>query len=385
MQGITINQLRQRKDWHEFFHLPWYIYAKDPLWVPPLLYDLKRQLNETKNPFFLDAEVRYWIAKDGGGKCVGRIAAIVNHQHNRYYRDKVGFFGYFECINDTTVANMLLSTASCWLMEKGMDTLRGPVNLSLTNETGLLIDGFERSPVLQMSYNPPYYRSLLEQFGCVKEHDLLAFYIDDAVHRNQAVMQRLERLSLLVSQKEHIHYRYFDTGNFNKELEKIRLLFNGYMKDNWGFLPMEESEIDFMATSLKPVLIPELAIFAEVNGEAVGFSLSLPDFNQVLKRMNGRLFPTGIFKYLLYKNKITDIRVLLMGITKPYRRKGIESMFYYKTITEGVKRHFTGAELSWLSEDNTILIRELERLGASLYKRYRVYGKPLAGQAAIII
>jgi len=383
MPAIEIKKAVSKKEWNQFIKLPWKIYKNDPLWVPPLLFDLKKQLNKKINPFFKQAEVKYWIALDSNNECVGRIAAIVNHQHNHYYNDKIGFFGYFECINDETVSAALLSTAHAWLWEQGMSTVRGPVNLSLANECGLLIEGYERSPILQMNYNPRYYLQLLENFGYAKEHDLLAFYIADDILKDEKIMQRLERLSNIVAQKEKISFRYFNTKDFKNEIKKIRLLYNNYMSDNWGFLPMEEDEVDFIGQLLKPVLIKELAIFAEADGRAVGFSLSLPDLNQVLKRMNGKLFPFGIFKFLLYKNKITDIRVMLMGINKPFRRKGLEAVFYYQTIIQGAKRKFTGAELSWVSEDNQILIQELENLNAKLYKRYRIFRNELNETSAI--
>lgn len=375
MTEYEIKVVTSKKDWNEFIQLPWMIYKNDALWVPPLLFDLKRQLNKKANPFFHDAEIKYWIAV-AENKCVGRIAAIVNYQHNKFYHDKVGFFGYFESINDRSVSSSLLLAAHTWLKSKGIEIVRGPVNLSLTNESGLLIDGFERSPIIQMNYNPPYYAELIEGFGYKKEHDLLAFYISDDILKNEKIMLRLKRLSDAVVARENILFRYFNKKDFNHEVERIRLLFNDYMRNNWGFIPMDKNEFDFIAQSLKPLLIKELAIFAEVNREVVGFSLALPDINQVVKRIDGKLFPFGIFKFLFLKNKITDIRVMLMGINKPYRKKGLEAVFYYQTIIEGVKRKFTGAELSWVSEENFLMIRALESLNAKLYKRYRVYSKP---------
>jgi hypothetical protein len=376
MTRSEIKEVSSKKDWNEFIKLPWRIYKNDPLWVPPLLFDLKRQLNKKMNPFFQDAEVKYWIAF-AERNCVGRIAAIVNHQHNRFHNDRVGFFGYFECINDKSVASELFFATHEWLKKKGIATVWGPVNLSLANESGVLIEGFERSPIIQMNYNPRYYSELVEGLGYKKEHDLLAFYIGDDILKNESIMQRLKRLSDIVTQKEKISFRYFNKKDFKNEVERIRLLFNEYMSNNWGFVPIEKKEFDFMAQSLKPLLIKELAIFAEINGEAVGFSLALPDINQIVKKIDGKLFPFGIFKFLFLKNKITDIRVILMGINKPFRKKGLEAVFYYQTIIEGAKRKFTGAELSWVSEANPLMIRALENLNAKLYKRYRVFSKQL--------
>lgn len=376
MKNIEIKEAVNKKDMTLFIKLPWQLYKSDPLWVPPLLYDLKRQLNKKINPFFNDAEAKYWLAFQDG-KCVGRIAGIINHQHNKHYTERTGFWGYFECINDNNVSNALINVVHNWLLQKGMNLARGPLNLSLNNECGFLIEGFDRSPVLQMNYNPPYYPALLESYGYKKEHDLYAFYLSDSITGNEKIMQRLKRISDLVVQKEKITFRYFNTKDFKGEVEKIRLLFNDYMRDNWGFLPMEKEEVGFIAEALKPLLVKELAIFAEVNGETVGCSLSLPDLNQLLKSMDGKLFPFGIFKFLFNKHKIKDIRVMLMGINKPFRRKGLEAVFIYRTIIEGTKRKFTGAELSWVSEANISMIRELENLHAERYKTYRVFSMPL--------
>lgn len=380
MKNITIHEVKSRNDGNIFLTLPWKIYRSDAFWIPPLLFDLKRQLNKKANPFFKDADARFWIAYKNE-ECAGRIAAIVNHQHNNYYNQKTGFFGYFECINDAEVAKALFDTAHKWLLESGMETMLGPVNLSLNNECGLLIEGFGRSPILQMNYNHTYYIKFLEDYGFEKEHDLYAFYISDDIIGDDKIMNRLKRITDLVVQKEGIVFRQFDTKNFKTEIEKIRVLFNDYMSDNWGFLPLAKAEFDFMAQSLKPVLVKELAMFAEVKGETIGCSIALPDLNQVLKKMNGKLFPFGILKFLFNRNKITDIRVMLMGLNKPYRRKGLEAVFYYKTILQGIKKGFTGAELSWVSESNKVMIRELENLHAKLYKRYRIYSKCIKAES----
>ncbi len=375
-RSVNIKEVSSPADWKTFIKLPWEIYKNDPHWVPPLLFDFKRQLNKKTNPFFRYAEAKYWIAFQNE-KCVGRIAAIVNHHHNHYYKELTGFFGYFESTNDDSVSTSLFSTAEKWLKESGMKLIRGPVNLSLANESGLLIEGFDRSPVLQMYYNPPYYSELLEKYGYRKEHDLLAYYVPNDIINNLKVMKRLERISNIITEKEKITFRCFNVKDYPAEVERIRLLFNSYMSDNWGFLPIEKTEFNFMAQSLKPILIKELAIFAEVNGEAVGFSLSLPDINQVFKRMNGKLIPKGIFQFLYYKNKISDIRVMLMGVNKPFRKRGLEAVFYYRTILEAVSRNFKGAELSWISESNPVMIRELENLNAKLYKRYRIFSNEI--------
>jgi len=372
MKEIKIIPVKDKLQMEQFIKVPWTIYKNDPHWVPPLLFDFRRQLDERKNPFFKDASVRYWIAVTDE-KCIGRIAAIVNHQHNRHYGEKTGFVGYFESINDAEVSRLLFEAAENWLSREGMLEVRGPVNLSMNNECGLLVEGFEMSPIIQMNYNPPYYIDLFARQGYNKEHDLLAFYVKDDIIRNKEIMSRLERFTNLLAGREKISFRCFNKNDFEGDVERIRLLFNNYMSDNWGYVPIEKEEFAFMAASLKPLLIRELAIFAEVNGETVGFSLAIPDVNEVFKKINGKLFPKGIFQFLYYRKKTRDIRVILMGINKPYRRKGLEAVFYYRTIVEAVKRNFKGAELSWISESNQPMIRELINMEAQLYKRYRIY------------
>lgn len=284
----------------------------------------------------------------------------------------------FECVHSHEVAASLVETACAWLRDNGMDKVTGPINLSTANESGLLIEGFDRPPVIQMTYNPPYYLSLLEDAGLNKEIDLLAFYTTDEIVTKKGLIQKLERISDRVIQAEHIHFRSFDPKHYDRDLELIRQLYNDFMQDNWGFVPLEQDEFTFSAGLLKPLLVRELALFAEVNGQTVGFSLAVPDVNQTLIKLNGRLFPFGVFKFLWYKRKITDIRVMLMGISAAYRRKGLEAVFYLKTIKDGYyKKGFTGAEMSWVTETNPDMIAALAKLETRVYKKYRMFSKRL--------
>jgi hypothetical protein len=367
----------KKKYWDQFLNFPWCIYSNDRQWVPPLLFEQQRQLDPIKNPFFRNAEARYWLAYKGG-KCSGRIAAIIDKQYNDYYGTQVGFFGFFESVNDLNVVNELFSKAIGWLHSKGIKKILGPVNLSTANECGLLINGFHQSPFVQMAHNPIYYRELLEQNGFTKEIDLLAYYTPAEINNNATVMGKLKRVSDYITQKEGITFRTLLINRFDEELETIRNLYNEFMSENWGFVPVDKEEFKFMTSSLRQVLISDLAVFAEVRGKPVGFSVGIPDINQVMKRMNGKLFPFGILKYFYYKPKITEFRVMLMGVNKEYRKKGLEGVFIYHTITEGVKKRFKGAELSWVAEDNEALIRELNFLGSQLYKTYRIYSKNIS-------
>ena len=380
---IKIIEVRNRNNWNCFVKLPWSIYENDPNWVPPLLLEFKKQISRSKNPFFKYAKAKFWIANLNNGT-VGRIAAIINPLHNRYYGDSTGFFGYFECIENELVAKKLFDVATFWLYGQGCDQISGPVNLNTSNECGLLIEGFDKPPVIQMTHNPKYYQKLINNYGFRKEIDLLAFQVmsEDLIN-NQKLMQKLHRFSDLIKTKGNVKFRTIDLGDFPNELERIRILFNDYMSDNWGFVPMEKEEFKFIGSSLKEILVKELAIFAEVDGEPVGFSIAIPDINEVLIKMNGKLFPIGILKYLYFKNKVSGIRVILMGISKPFRRKGLEAIFYYHTILEGIKRKYKKAELSWVSEKNRPMVQALVNMDADLYKRYRIYKKELLNIAAV--
>lgn len=377
LEDISIIEVDNNKLWKQFLMLPWKIYENDPNWVPPLLFEIKKLLNPSKNPFFKEAKVNYWIAVINGN-FVGRIAAIIDSRHNTHHNDKVGFFGYFECIDNDLVANKLFDTASDWIYQHKMVRICGPVNLSTSNECGLLIEGFDNPAVIQMTYNPFYYIKLINNYGFKKEIDLLAYQlITENVLGNNKLIQKLKRLNAIVSQKENIKFRIFNLKDFPNELERVRQLFNDYMSDNWGFVPIEKDEFKFIGASLKQILVKELAIFAEVDGRPVGFSIALPDINEVFKRLNGKLFPVGIFKYFYFKNKITGFRVILMGINKPYRKKGLEAVFYYHTLQQAIKRNFSKVELSWISEKNIPLVQAMVNMNAQLYKRYRIYEKDI--------
>jgi hypothetical protein len=376
-KDIKIIEVTQNKNWKAFVNLPWEIYTNDPQWVPPLLFEFNKQLNHSKNPFFKYGKAKFWIASLNG-RTVGRIAAIINPLHNKHYGDKTGFFGYFECIENDFVAKKLFDMASYWLFGQGFDKMCGPVNLSTSNECGLLIEGFDSPPVIQMTHNPPYYQKLIDNYGFKKEIDLFAFQAISADFINNGkLIQKLQRFSDLVKSRGDVNFRTINLKDFPNEMERVRILFNDYMSDNWGFVPIEKEDFEFMGSTLKEILVKELAIFAEVDGLPVGFSIAIPDINEVLKKMNGKLLPLGIFKYLYFKNKVSGLRVILMGINKPYRRKGLESIFYYHTILECVKRKYKKAELSWISEDNGPMVQALVNMDAELYKRYRIFNKNL--------
>jgi GNAT superfamily N-acetyltransferase len=361
---------------NKFIKFPYELHKDNKYWVPPLMFDVKNNLDKKRNPFYKHAEMEMWLAmKDG--KLAGRIAAIVNHSHNKFYNDKVGFFGFFECVNDKNVSRMLFEQAAAYLKEHGMDTIRGPVNPSTNDECGLLIDAFDSPNVMLMPYNPAYYVELLEDFGFKKAKDLYAFFISRDVIKDSKMMDKLERISDMIIKKEGLTIRNVNLKDFDNEVQRIRDIYNNAWQDNWGFVPMTEEEFMFIAKTLKAIADPDFIEFAEKDGKPIGFSLALPDINQVLLNMNGKLFPFGIFKFLSGRKKIDLLRVIIMGVKKEYHKKGIDAIFYKNIIKAGNRRNMKGAEISWVLEDNLAMKQAAEKLGAYVYKTYRIYDKPV--------
>ena len=373
---VEIRKVENEQDRLKFIKLPWTIYKNDKHWVPPLLFDVKNNLDPKKNPFFKHSEVDLFLA-ERGNEIVGRIAAIKNDNHTKFHKDKTGFFGFFETIDDKEVSDALLKKACDWCKDKGFDTIMGPVNPSTNDECGLLIDGFDASPVMLMTYNPKHYIEKLESFGFGKEKDLYAYFINAEVINNEKMMAKLERLANIIRSRQNITIRKLNLKDMNNEVRRIEEIYNNAWDMNWGFVPMTSDEFDYVAKSLKAIVDVDFVFFAFVNDVPVGFSLTLPDINLVLKNLNGRLFPFGIFKLLSGKKKINVLRVLIMGVKHEYQKKGIDSVFYLETIKEGNRKKMKGAEISWVLEDNMPMRQTAENLGAYIYKTYRIYNKNL--------
>ncbi|HEX7120708.1 MAG TPA: hypothetical protein VF212_18085 [Longimicrobiales bacterium] len=370
---VVIRPVAGRAELNRFIRLPWRIYAGDPMWVPPLLHDVKTVLDRRRHPFHRHADVEYFLAWRGDD-VVGRIAATVNHRYNEFHGERLGFFGFFECVDDADVAGALLGTAEAWLRERGMERVQGPMSFSTNEETGLgvLVDGFGTPPAVMMAHTPPYYPALIEAAGYAKAKDLLAYWLDDPEPPARLV-RGVER----VRQAERIRIRTLDMKDFQGEVARIKEIYNSAWERNWGFVPMTAEEFDHLARQLKPVVNPKLCAIAEVDDEPIGFALALPDFNRALKHVNGRLFPFGLFKLLWYQRKIDSARVLTLGLKPGYRRKGIDAMLYLTIFREGVQAGYVKAECSWILEDNWEMRRGLERMGARVYKTYRIYEKAL--------
>ena len=375
---IVIERIgRDKADLSRFFDVADRLYAKDPYWVAPLRDDLAKVF-KNENPFFRHGEMQLFVARRGGAD-VGRIAAILDRNHNEFHGERASFFGFFESEDDPRVAAALLDAAAVWGRERKMTILRGPTNPTLNDEAGLLVDGFDSSPVLMMTYNPRSYIGLIEGQGFRKAKDLLAYWFpleEKPLERLSRVAERFRKRS------KDIVVRNVTKKTLAKDLMKIREVYNEAWEKNWGFVPMTPEEMDFMAARMKPLLVPELLWLAEAprpDGtlEPIAFMLMLPDFNVAMKPLRGRLLPFGWLKFLLGVKKIKTVRVLTLGIKLPYRQSGVQSIMMADSLRFLLSKGYTGSEVSWLLEDNELVIGAVRLWGGQLYKTYRIYEKAL--------
>ena len=371
-EKITIREVKTKQDFNAFLRFPWEIYQGDPYWVPPLLKDQAFHFSP-RNPFLLHAQIVPYVAVKNGS-IVGRIAAVLDQNYIDVHREKIGFFGFFESIDDIEVTRALLDKVKSFLRAKKLKTLMGPANPSINNECALLIEGFDSSPLIMMSYNPPYYKDLLEGCGLKKAKDFFAdLMVDDG-----GIPERLLRISERVKKRvPGLTIRPLELKKINEEVMKVKDVYNGAWRDNWDFVPLTDEEMDYMVKKMKPLVVPDLALFAEIRGETAGFALALPDYNFVLKKLNGKLGPLGVLKFLYYTRKIKAIRVWMLGVKAEYRKRGIETLLYLEIFRRGQARGYEWGEMSMILEDNHLMQKGIEALGGKKYKTYRVYQSPL--------
>ena len=366
--GFKLVKVETHQDLNRFVRLPWKIYKDQPCWVPPLIQERKKFLNPDINPFFEHAEADLFLAVDDNGSPVGRIALVHDRSYQDLHSESVAMFGLFEAVDDPILSRLLLDKAYQWCEERGHAQLMGPMNLSTNHECGLMIEGFDSSPMFGIPYNPEYYGEHFEAWGLQKAKDLVSFRLDLV-----KVPDYLERAATKLKKRNHFNVRPLDLGQFEKEISVLWDVYNSAWGLNWGFVPMTQKEFKFSAREMKSFIHPEFCLIAEVNGEPAGFSLALPDVNQVLKKMDGSLFPFGWAKFLLNKKKIDTYRVLTLGVKKKYRRLGIDAWFYYETIRLFIEKNIKWIEMSWLLEDNKGIIEPMHRIGGTIYKRHRIY------------
>lgn len=375
--SVTIRPVTTKSGLKQFIRFPWKIYrgrkSRYENWVPPLLIGEKELFDTEENPFYRHADIENFQAFRDGRE-VGRISAIVDWNYVEFHNEKAGFFGFFEGENDPEVARALFGEAEKWVRNKGMERIIGPMNPSTNHILGVLIDSFDEPPMVQMNYNPPYYPAFIEECGYSKERDLYCYRL---LRGKVEISDKIRRVTELSKKRNNLTIRPIDMKRLDEEVEIIRELYNSAWERNWGFVPWTREEFDKMAEELKLIARPELALMVFADERLVGLSIPLPNINEVFIKMNGRLFPFGIFRLLLGKNRTRMIRVAIMGVRSEYRNKGIDAVFALETYERGKALGYEGADLSWVLEDNLGLRNMLEAWGTERYRTYRVYGKAL--------
>lgn len=381
MEPITVIKVTTFEQRKKFLSFPWEVYRGDPYWVPPIFSERMAFTDPEKNPFFQHAEVDFFLAQRGE-KILGTIAAFTNFRHNEYQEENVGFFGFFETIKDPEVARALLDTAEEWARERGHDALRGPAQFSTNDECGLLVDGFEDSPRILMTYNPRYYQDYLEDLGYQKAMDLWAYQL--GTHDFLDIIgERLHRLTSKILARREIVIRKINIKEYDAEVEKLKVLYNGAWSKNWGFVPMDDAEFDQLAEDLRLIVDPDLVYIAEKDGLPVGFSLTLLDLNNPLRLAYPT--PDTLEWWLMAKfgwhwkvrNMVDWVRVFALGVIPEYRTMGIDAVFYYRTAQEAIKKGIKFGEMSWILENNHEMNKPIQAMGGKVYKTYRFYEKSL--------
>ena len=368
MEIKTVSSPEQLKAFVDF---PFLLYKNHPYWVGELKADTLHLLDE-KNPFWLEASRALFMAYEGE-KPLGRILALVNRAHNEYHHENIGFFGFFDCVNDKHVAAALFNAAEQWLQAQGVDKMRGPANPSSNHVYGLLVEGFESDPAIMMPYNFAYYADLLESAGLQKAKDLLAFHRT----RDDVFSERFLKVCARCERAKGITLRRLNLRKIDEEAEIIRRIYNAAWAQNWGFVPLTAREMADTVHALKPILRPEGTCVLEENGVAAGFYICIPNMNRVLKVLNGSLKnPWRVLKALWTWKHIKDARLIMLGVLPEFRKRGLDLILIKHIITHGVAV-WDEAELSWVLEDNAAMIRGIDECGCHPTKRYRVYEKPL--------
>ena len=369
---VTISTVQSRKDMTAFIELPWKIYTDFPLWVPPLKSSVAALLDRKKHPFWKFSKGEFFLARRGK-EIIGRIVALIDNNYNRYHNEHVGGWGFFECENDPEAALALFQAVEEWASKEGMTFLRGPLNPSTNYETGLLIQGFDKPPALMMSYNPPYYLELIHAAGFKKEKDLFSYRFTSSSKLPDWMFSISDKLF----QQGDVEIRYPDKWT-KDDIHLLCSVYHECWKDNWGFVPTTKEEEIELANNLIPILEPEFAFFIYHKNELAGICLFLPDFNPLLKRFNGKLGITALFKKFAYESEITGFRALLFGIKEQYRQMGLPLLaFKYLNDLFVTMPQYQYAELGWSLEDNDAMNRLYEDAGLKPDKRYRIYRKDL--------
>jgi GNAT superfamily N-acetyltransferase len=372
---LAIREIHSKAELKKFIAFAWDVYRDDPNWVPPLIGDTLSLLDKKKSPFFEFGEAGYFMAfRDN--KPVGRITAHINHRHNDAHQVKEGFFGFYECLPDAEAAQALFKAAEDWVKTRGMHKIIGQENFTIYDELGFMIKGWDATPstpVIMETYTPKYYLEQLSQAGYEKEIDWIAFLVKSDFKLKETLYKIKERLL----KRSGLTLRRFNLKKIDEEVAKVKVIFNEGWKENWGHYPLTDKQFAHIAAGLKVLVDERVCYIVEKDGQAVGCSISLPDLNPAVQKMNGRLFPFGIFHLLAGKKKATGLRTFMMGVLKEHRNLGIDILMVLETFLEGTKAGYTWSECSLIVETNQRMINAIERWGGEPYKVYRLFSKKL--------
>jgi len=368
--AYAVRPVEGKQDFEAFFRLPWKIYRDDPLWVPPMRSSARNELRPGTNPFLNHCDHRLFVL-EREGEAVGRIAALVDTLAVEAWGQAIGMFGYFECpLGDEEGARLLLSAARDWLGERGMKVMRGPWTFQ-SQEWGLVVEGFEPEPVIMAPYNPPGYAALLESFGLRKAKDLLCWEL--SVPDGYVIPERILTLTDSVAARYGLSTRTVDMSRFDKEVELFAKLSLTSLQNNWGISPITDEEVKALARDLKPVIRPECVLFARnAEGVDVGFALSIPDINVILKKTKGRMLPFGWARFVWELPRLRRYRMFALGVAKDYQGKGVDALLY-RAMWERMAEPAVTMEINYVLEDNMPMVNAITKLGARPSRRYRVY------------
>ncbi len=375
MSNINIVEVESKGQLKQFIRYPSTLYRDESNYVVPLMSERLEFFDKEKNPFYRSARVKMFLATKNGEVC-GRIATCINFRHNEYHDEQAGFFGFFDTPDDFEIASKLLKVAMITLKKEGAAVMRGPMNFSTNHEVGFLVEGFDSLPCIMMTYNYPYQPHLAEKFGLKKAMDVLAF----KKQVSTGIPERLARIVERMRKRSKITIRTLNMSDFDNEITRVLEVYNGAWAPNWGFVPMNETEFRHMAKDMKQILDPSLVFIAEHEGRPVAFSLALPNINQALTYLNGKLFPTGLAKLIWHtkvRNKVDSLRLITFGVIKEFQKIGIDSLMFIETFKAGSGAGYQWAELSWILETNELMCRAAVGMGAEAYKRYRIMEMPL--------
>lgn len=372
MPSVQVRPVSTRREQKDFLSFPWTLYRGDPNWIPPLRLSEKELVGFRPHPFYEVNRIQTFVAYRDGQVC-GRIAAIRNQGHIDRYKENLGFFGFFESVDDQEVANELFTAAAAWFAAQGISWIRGPANPSLNYTVGLLVDGFTSPPVFMMTYNPPYYERLIAGCGFVKSQDMYAYW----GHRDMLppISDRLAPIATQIVEHLDLKLRPLDKRHFMRDVRGFLSVYNRSLTNTWGFVPMSAAEVDHMAADLRYLMIPDMSVAAEVNGEMVGAVFGMPDYNPRIKQIDGRLFPFGFLRLLWRRRKIKCVRLISTNVVPEYQLFGVGLALMHAIAPRVLACGIEECEFSWVLESNRLSRGSLEKGGAKLTKTYRVFDR----------